>query len=111
MKKTTTWTLWRRLSLARSSGRIRIIEAPVVPTMLAITVPMARMTVLVAGEPCRLPVIRMPPAMVKSENSRMMKGRYSSRAVCRTAPSEASKPRSATSGTSSSSAQKAANLP
>ncbi len=111
MKKTTTWTLWRRLSLARSTGRIMMIEAPVVPTKLAISVPIASSAVLVAGVPCRLPMIRMPPAMVNSAKSRMMKGMYSSSAVCASAPSAGSKPRSRTSGTSTSSAQKAANLP
>ncbi|MCY1381287.1 hypothetical protein D9M69_691770 [compost metagenome] len=74
MKKTTTWTLKRRSSFARSTGRIMMIEAPVVPTKLASPVPMASSTVLVAGVPCRLPEIRMPPAMVKSAKSRMMKG-------------------------------------
>ena len=41
MKNTTTWALCSRLALARSSGRIRIMAAPVVPTMLAISVPKA----------------------------------------------------------------------
>ena len=41
MKNTTTWTLCWRGPLARSSGRIRIMAAPVVPTTLAISVPMA----------------------------------------------------------------------
>ena len=36
MKKTMTWALWARPALARISGRIRIIAAPVVPTKLAI---------------------------------------------------------------------------
>ena len=49
MKKTTTWALCRRSSLARSSGRISTIEAPVVPITLASTVPMARSAVLTAG--------------------------------------------------------------
>ena len=74
MKKTTTWTLKRRASLARSTGRIMMIEAPVVPTKLASTVPIASSTVLVSGVPCKLPEIRMPPAIVNSAKSRMMKG-------------------------------------
>jgi hypothetical protein len=44
------------------SGRIRIIAAPVVPTMLAISVPNARIVVLVSGVPRSSPVTRMPPA-------------------------------------------------
>ncbi len=51
MKNTTTWTLLKRSALARSSGRIRIIAAPVVPTTLAITVPKARIAVLTSGVP------------------------------------------------------------
>ena len=38
----TTWALCGRARLARISGRIRIIAAPVVPTRLAIAVPNAR---------------------------------------------------------------------
>ena len=55
MKKITTWALWRRLSLARISGRISSIDAPVVPMKLASSAPTARMPVLSTGEPCRLP--------------------------------------------------------
>ena len=62
MKNTTTWTLWKRAALARSSGRIRIIAAPVVPITLAISVPNARMTVLTSGVPRSAPVTRTPPA-------------------------------------------------
>ena len=43
IKKTTTWVLKPRTLLARMSGRIRIIEAPVVPMRLAIAAPSARM--------------------------------------------------------------------
>ncbi len=42
MKNTTTCTLCARLSLARISGRISSIEAPVVPIKLASTAPIAR---------------------------------------------------------------------
>ena len=45
MKNTTTCTWCLRLSLARSSGRISSIDAPVVPMKLASTAPMARMAV------------------------------------------------------------------
>ena len=49
MKKTTTCTLFARAALARISGRTKIMAAPVVPTMLAIAVPNARMPVLTSG--------------------------------------------------------------
>ena len=62
MKNTTTWILLSRAALARSSGRIRIMAAPVVPTMLAISVPNARIAVLVSGVPRNVPVTMMPPA-------------------------------------------------
>ena len=55
MKNTTTCTTCLRLSLARISGRISSMEAPVVPMKLASTAPMARMPVFSAGLPCRLP--------------------------------------------------------
>ena len=57
IKNTTVCTLCTRLSLARISGRINNIEAPVVPMTLASSPPMARMAVLVRGSPCRLPLI------------------------------------------------------
>ena len=62
MKNTTTCTLWSRPALARSSGRTRIIAAPVVPTRLAIAVPKARIAVLTSGVPRSVPVTRIPPA-------------------------------------------------
>ena len=39
---------------------------------------------LTSGVPWMLPATRMPPAIVNSANSRMMKGRYSSSSVCST---------------------------
>ena len=62
MKNTTTWTLWSRAALARNSGRIRIMAAPVVPTTLAIKVPKASSAALTSGVPRSAPVTRMPPA-------------------------------------------------
>ena len=56
MKNTTTWALKRRPSLARMSGRIRIIEAPVVPMTLAIAAPKARIALLTSGEPLSEPL-------------------------------------------------------
>lgn len=55
MKKTIVCTLCRRSSLARISGRISSIAAPVVPMKLASTPPKARMPVLIIGVPLRLP--------------------------------------------------------
>ena len=57
-----------------SCGRISTMEAPVVPRKLAVSVPKARIAVLVAGVPTRLPLTRMPPATTNSANSRRMKG-------------------------------------
>ena len=55
MKNTTTCARCLRLSLARSSGRISSIDAPVVPITLASTRAQARaMPVLSAGEPCEI---------------------------------------------------------
>ena len=82
MKNTTTCAWWRRLSLARISGRISSIEAPVVPMRLASTAPIARIAVLSPGAPCRLPRMWMPPATVNSAVSRMMNGMYSASSAC-----------------------------
>ena len=46
------------------SGRISSIDAPVVPMMLAIAVPSARMPVLSHGVPTNEPRTQMPPAIV-----------------------------------------------
>ena len=85
MKKTMTWALWRRLSLARMIGRIMIIDAPVVPTTEAISAPIRSRPELTIGVPRRLPETRMPPEMVNRANSRMMNDMYSSSIVCSTA--------------------------
>ena len=64
MKKTKTCALWRRLSLARISGRIISIEAPVVPMKLASTAPITISSALKPGLPWKLPRMWMPPATV-----------------------------------------------
>ena len=64
MKKMKTCVLCFRALLARISGLIRIMAAPVVPTMLAIPVPSASIAVFVHGVPRMVPVTRMPPATV-----------------------------------------------
>ena len=51
MKKITVWALCRRSRLARSSGRISSIAAPVVPTHEASTVPVTMIAALTPGEP------------------------------------------------------------
>ena len=111
MKKTTTWALNGRLSLARITGRIMIIEAPVVPTTEASAAPMTSSSALVSGLPWMLPATSMPPAMVNSANSRMMNDMYSSRIVWSAASSVTGKPKANAIGTSASAAQAAANLP
>jgi hypothetical protein len=74
MKKQITWALWIRSRLARSTGRIMIMAAPVVPTQEARNVPMRRRIVFTRGVPRREPCTTMPPEMVNSPQRRMMKG-------------------------------------
>ena len=74
MKKTKTWILCFRSSLARITGRISSIEAPVVPIQPASTVPMASKVVFIDGEPCMLPLMWIPPVTVNSASSNTMNG-------------------------------------
>ena len=83
MKKTTECTRYLRWALARSSGRISSMAAPVVPIQLARMVPTARMPVLTTGVPTSEPFRRTPPATVNRANSSTMKGMYSSRMAWR----------------------------
>ena len=62
MKNTTTWTLCSRAALARNSGRIKIMAAPVVPTTLAMSVPKRSVSALTSGVPRKVPETTMPPA-------------------------------------------------
>ena len=55
MKKTTTWATLLRRALARNSGRISSIDAPVVPIKLPRQAPNPRNMVLSSGEPCKAP--------------------------------------------------------
>ena len=64
MKKITECARCRRPSLAAISGRIKSIEAPVVPMTLAIAVPSARIPTLSHGVPENAPRTRMPPEIV-----------------------------------------------
>lgn len=51
MKKTTVCARCRRLALARSSGRISSMAAPVVPIQEARKVPISRIVPLTSGAP------------------------------------------------------------
>ena len=64
MKKTKVWVLLRRKALARSTGRIITMAAPVVPIRLASTVPMASSATLVPGVPTSDPLSMTPPPAV-----------------------------------------------
>ena len=77
MKNTTMWARCTRLRLARSSGQISSIEAPVVPTRLASTAPAASSAVFISGVPDSDPRTWMPPVMTNSVPSRAMKDTYS----------------------------------
>jgi hypothetical protein len=74
MKKQITWALWTLSRLARRTGRIMIMAAPVVPTQEARNVPIRRRVAFTRGVPRRDPFTTMPPEMVKSPHRRMMKG-------------------------------------
>jgi hypothetical protein len=63
MKKTTVCVMRVRWSLVWRTGRIRTIEAPVVPRNEARTLPAARKVVLTRGVASRSPLRRVPPAM------------------------------------------------
>lgn len=78
------WTLFFRWALARKSGRMSSMAAPVVPVQLARAVPRSSIPVLTAGRPTRVPVRQMPPEMVKSARSKIMNGTYSKSTVCTT---------------------------
>ncbi len=78
MKKMTVCLTRVRSRLVWSTGRIRSMEAPVVPRNEARTDPMARKAVLVSGVASRSPVRRIPPAITKRPARRMMNETYSS---------------------------------
>jgi len=84
MKNTKVWVFCLRKALARSTGRISSMEAPVVPITLAITVPKASSAVLVAGVPISAPFNSTPPPVTYSASSRAMKGMYSCKTICQT---------------------------
>ena len=85
MKKTIVWRTCVRSRLVCKTGRIRSIEAPVVPTNEASADPSARNAVFVSGVAARSPLSRMPPEITKSPARRTMNDMYSS-AMDRRAP-------------------------
>ncbi len=87
------------------------MAAPVVPTMLAISVPNASSTVLTSGVPRRLPVTRMPPATTYSANSSTMKLRYSPSAAWTKDAIAAGRPYSKAIGSTVAAPQASASLP
>ena len=62
----------------RRNGRIRSIEAPVVPKRLAMTAPKSRRMQLARGVAFRDTWMTMPPEMMYSAPSNTMKLTYSS---------------------------------
>ena len=74
MKKTTMWALCARQMLARRTGRMSSIAAPVVPIQLARNVPIASMITLLRVEPLMVPATWMPPVTTNRPSSSTMKG-------------------------------------
>src|SRR5260364_63203 len=111
IKKITTCTVCRRLSFARSNGRISSIAAPVVPITPASSVPRAISPVSMTGEPCRLPRTHKPPATIYSAISRIMKGRYSASSACTMLCAALPAPWTAANGATNSAAQNSAIFP
>ncbi len=66
MKNTTMCVAYERRAFARSMGRISSTDAPVVPTTLPKTAPIARNVVLTSGVPTSVPLRQMPPEIVNS---------------------------------------------
>ena len=74
MKNTTMCALCLRHSLARRTGLMSSMAAPVVPIQLDRTVPMTSMTTLFLVVPAMSPLTAMPPATTNRPNSSTMKG-------------------------------------
>ena len=70
MKKTTVCVTRVRSRFVWSSGRIRSIEAPVVPRKEARTLPAARKAVLTSGVALQVAAEAEPPAITYSPASR-----------------------------------------
>ena len=68
------WALCVRQMLARRTGRMSSIAAPVVPIQLARNVPIASMITLLRVEPLMVPATWMPPVTTNRPSSSTMKG-------------------------------------
>jgi len=79
MRKMTVCLMCVRSALARSTGRMRSIAAPVVPMKLASTAPTARKRMLLRGVASGSPVTYTPPEIVNSAASSRMNEMYSCR--------------------------------
>ncbi len=66
MKKTTVWATCLRSRFVWSSGRMRSIEAPVVPMNDASSAPRPRNAAFVRGVASRSPSMKMPPEITNS---------------------------------------------
>jgi len=73
-EKNDRMNLARLNSIARISGRIKMIEAPVVPTILDRIAPIARISMLKSGVPRKAPLTMIPLVMTNSANNRTMNG-------------------------------------
>src|SRR3989441_4252329 len=85
MKKTTMCAVRRRLLLARSSGRIKRTEAPVVPRRFASTAPSPSIPVFTSGVPESDPCTWMPPVITNRAPMTTMNPTYSWSFSCSTA--------------------------
>ena len=74
MKKTIGVDLVLRHALARRTGRMSSIAAPVVPTHEAMRGPDQQEHGFTPGVPLNEPRTKMPPDTVNNDHSRMMKG-------------------------------------
>ena len=81
MKKITVWVLYFLCAFIFNNGRINKIEAPVVPTKLAINDAMANRHTFANGVPLALMLMCIPPVMVKRAKISRTKGRYSCQIV------------------------------
>src|SRR5205814_569368 len=77
MKKTTMCTVRRRLLLARSTGRIKRTEAPVVPRRFASTAPSPSIPVFTSGVPESDPCTWIPPLITNRAPMTTMNPTYS----------------------------------
>ncbi|OPZ70209.1 MAG: hypothetical protein BWY83_01745 [bacterium ADurb.Bin478] len=64
-----------RLLLARSTGRIISMEAPVVPIHEAMIVPINSISKLLTGLPTISPSTSRPPATVNNAHNKIIKGK------------------------------------